>query len=1244
MSARTVPMSILLLVAACGTYEPAKPVASLQVPVPTPPGHALATDPAWVATVQSRIRATAHRFRGTGGAFDAGAGGLAAHFDADGLAVTRAGSPAIRLHTTGFGRPDQVELAGGGAPALGGCQDALADVQGNCIRRLEYEAGPSLTEWWSARSDGLEQGWDIPRRPGGHGGLVLDVTVEGADVSASPGSVRLQGEEGLVIVVASLSAVDARGAFLPARFEHAGDGFRVVVDDAGAAYPIVVDPTYSTPGWSVEGDPGYLGFGRAVAQVGDVNGDGFEDVVVADGNAADPDSESSADKTGCAYLFEGSGTGLSDRATLTFTPPSSDGQFGRSVDGAGDLNADGYDDVIIGSAVSGGAAYVYFGAATGPGADPDVTLTGVGTNTTVAGVGDVNADGYGDLAVGSTSSGVVAIYDGSSTGVSATAATTLTEGASSVNFGTAIDGAGDVNGDGYDDLVVGTNATTATAYVYHGSATGLSATAAATLPFGAAVAGVGDVNADGYDDVVTGLSGSSVLYYFPGSATGVGATPSLAAHGTASYLGTVVSGSGDVNGDGYMDVAGSDREHTYVFAGGATGLGTTAIATLSGEIGTPVMTGAGDVNGDGYSDVLVTATDTSAFVYWGAETSALSSSTETVDYDPAWFGYSVSSAGDVNGDGYGDVIIGAPTSATYQTEAGKAYVFEGSVAGLSTVASTTLTARGCPWFGQVVAGVGDTNADGFDDVAVAASYDCSTSTDLGELYVYAGSATGVADAPMVTIGGIDDLGEVLLPGGDVDGDGYADFLAATDDFTETFYVFAGSASGTLPEPRTTIDLHSSSNRHHLSAAGDVDGDGYDDVIVGFSYSDPRVYGPGKVYLYRGQSTGLSSVISATLSGAEGDGLFGNAIAAAGDINADGYDDIVVYGGTSSPGAVNVFLGAVYGFATTPSQTLVGTTSGDAFGRALAGLGDANGDGYDDVAIGASPTGSAAPIGIYAGSPTGLGLAPLATITDPDLLASSPGMTGAGDVNGDGLPDLLLGSHEFGQGGGLARVYHMGPDVDGDGIVASDDCDDSDASVAGPTAMLYADVDGDGHGDPGSQALVCDGAVGYAVDSTDCDDANAAVHPDADEICDGLDNDCEGTVDVGAIDMGTWYPDADADGYTTPSDPVIACTAPVGHAPATIEDCDDTDPAIHPGATDTAGDGIDQDCDGSDASGGPDDTAGDSGTPPPAATGCSDGDSGKSGGCSVGPDASSLALGIAAAALLRRRRAGHRASC
>jgi len=153
---------------------------------------------------------------------------------------------------------------------------------------------------------------------------------------------------------------------------------------------------------------------------------------------------------------------------------------------------------------------------------------------------------------------------------------------------------------------------------------------------------------------------------------------------------------------------------------------------------------------------------------------------------------------------------------------------------------------------------------------------------------------------------------------------------------------------------------------------------------------------------------------------------------------------------------------------------------------------------------------------------------------------------------------------------IAAGYTKSLDPSAYDFISNDDsanwCDD----VGTPGSLnnacaASADADGDGYDDA-------------ALGGTDCDDSDASVNPGASELCDGLDNDCDGSIDENAIDAGTWYADADGDGYGDAGRTQTACDQPTGYV-ADSSDCDDRDASTHPGAAEILGDGVDNDCDG-----------------------------------------------------------------
>ena len=172
------------------------------------------------------------------------------------------------------------------------------------------------------------------------------------------------------------------------------------------------------------------------------------------------------------------------------------------------------------------------------------------------------------------------------------------------------------------------------------------------------------------------------------------------------------------------------------------------------------------------------------------------------------------------------------------------------------------------------------------------------------------------------------------------------------------------------------------------------------------------------------------------------------------------------------------------------------------------------------------------------------------------------------------------------------------DADGDGFAEADDCDDADPAVnpdatevcdgvdnncddavdEGLLLTVYADTDGDGHGDDAAAVEACEVGADQAAEGGDCDDTDAAVNPDAEEVCDGLDNDCDGTVDNDdAADAPVWFADLDGDGFGDPENTTTACEQPSGFV-SDATDCDDDAATVYPGADEIC-DGVDSDCDG-----------------------------------------------------------------
>ncbi|MFG0316959.1 MAG: integrin alpha, partial [Planctomycetota bacterium JB042] len=521
-------------------------------------------------------------------------------------------------------------------------------------------------------------------------------------------------------------------------------------------------------------------------------------------------------------------------------------------------------------------------------------------------------------------------------------------------------------------------------------------------------------------------------------------------------LGLAVDLAGDVDLDGVTDlVAGAQQPTLGGYAEVFSGLGGSVLklseATKLQGFGFAVA-GAGDVDGDGFDDVVVGVPNfDGTFEDQGAARVFLSPggdlrSTVVGTHPGDRVGTAVEGGFDGDADGLSDVVIGAPFFADPAPESGRAIAW--SIRGGGPALATFGQPPGATWYGLDVAGVGDIDQDGTPDLAVGSIWDSTGALNAGSAWIHSG-ATGQLLHQFSGDSAHDHLSESIAGAGDVDQDGFADVITGAPNDDNTVFN-AGSArvhSGRTGAPLHTFD--GSGTQHafgwSVDGAGDVDGDGFDDVLAGaFSGNEARLH------------SGRTGALLAQWTGSSGS-RFGSAVAGVGDVNGDGFPDALVGAplaseGSSVNGGAYVFSGAGAGLL----RSHGGTFPNDWLGASVAGLGDADGDGFSDYAVGASTnaTGGVGYARFFSGA-TGNVLH--SVYGDASETTLGAGVGPAGDWDGDGRDDALVGARAGGPLG-AGQVEVVSPAT---GAILETFSGPGSSAAFGAGLDHLGDVDGDG---------------------------------------------------------------------------------------------------------------------------------------------------------------------------------------
>ncbi|MBC8172538.1 MAG: FG-GAP repeat protein [Chitinophagales bacterium] len=568
----------------------------------------------------------------------------------------------------------------------------------NSDNKLVYQYENLDVEYINSEK-GLRQNFIINEAPEGTNNIAVNLTIESnLNPHVVNNSLVLTHNSIQLYSYSDLKVWDKNGTVLPASMELEGNELALHADVTNAAFPVTIDPLSTTYAWKGTGGQLRAGFGFWICGRGDLNGDGFADVVIGA-----PEYSNTEEKEGAVFVYYGSASGISETPDWSSFGGQELAKYGRCVSSEGDVNNDGFDDLLIGAS------------------EYDAPLK---------------------------DEGKAFLYLGSEDGLSESYAWTYESNRKSAKFGDAVSIVESINDDDFDDVVIGAKAwddfevlgavdeTLASKagkfWVFEGYEDGLSEipsmecvgpTTDANL--GVSVDGAGDVNGDGYGDINIGgyifLIGDGMICTFHGGAEGCDNIPDFMAVGGAedtSFYAVNLSTAGDLNGDGYSDVViGMPRYDTYgVYNAGKLQIHYGSASGLTPEIST--MLGEGQ-------------------------------------YNERW-GYNVNDAGDLNKDGYDDLLVTAKNyspSGDIDDSVGRGYLFLGSPNGPSPEAVWTFEGESISGVGTNITAAGDVNGDGLDDVLLSGDGYTGDYFGEGAAYLFYGREQ-VCDAPteFVTLG------------------------------------------------------------------------------------------------------------------------------------------------------------------------------------------------------------------------------------------------------------------------------------------------------------------------------------------------------------------------------------------------------------------------------------------------------------------------------------------------------------